>query len=298
MANYVLDYTGQQVNTKLTKAENIDNKVTSISSSSTDTQYPSAKLLYNQLQLKQNSSDVGNAKIYYGTCSTTGDVAQKDVVCAAYTRTGDPVKGDIIYITFDNTNEVNEANITLKVGNTTAKSIKYQSTTALVNIPAGNYLLADMTYRFLYNGTNWVVMLNYNSNTNTLQRIYASSTNVEFPLAGQANGTSTAAALAITSSNKACYGIVPNTAANKATINASTGKITIPSGLILGTSSSKLGNIVFKNSTNAYTTTINSGAPTANKTLTLPTESGTLATTEYVQTAIATAITNAIGGSY
>lgn len=56
MANYVLDHTGQQVNTKLTKAENIDNKVTSISSSSTNTQYPSAKLLYDQLQLKQNSS--------------------------------------------------------------------------------------------------------------------------------------------------------------------------------------------------------------------------------------------------
>lgn len=52
MANYVLDHTGQQVNTKLTKAESTDNKVTSISSSSTDTQYPSAKLLYDQLALK------------------------------------------------------------------------------------------------------------------------------------------------------------------------------------------------------------------------------------------------------
>ena len=36
--------------------ENVANMVTSISSSSTDTQYPSAKLLYDQLALKQNAS--------------------------------------------------------------------------------------------------------------------------------------------------------------------------------------------------------------------------------------------------
>lgn len=215
----------------------------------------------------------GNAKIYYGTCSTAADVTQKNVVCSVYTRTGDPVKGDIIYVAFDNTNTATADDLTLKVGNSTAKGIKFQNTTALDSIPGAGYFIADMTYRFLYNGTDWVVMLN----TNTLQRIYASSANVEFPLAGQANGTTTTAPLAITSSNKACYGTVPNTAANKATINASTGKITIPSGLNLGTSSSKLGNIVFRNATNAYTTTVNSGTPTANKTITLPTETGTLA---------------------
>lgn len=52
VANYVLDYTGLQVNTKLTKAESIDNKVTALSSSSTDTEYPSAKAVYDQLILK------------------------------------------------------------------------------------------------------------------------------------------------------------------------------------------------------------------------------------------------------
>ena len=277
MSNYVLTHTGAQIDTILDNAENKTNKVTSLTSSSTDTQYPSAKLLYDQLALKANISNLGNAKIYYGTCSTAANVAQKDVVCSAYTRTGDPVKGDIIYVTFDNTNAAAVADLTLKVGNSTAKNIKYQGTTTIVNIPAVGYLIEDMTYRFQYNGEFWVVMLNYDSNTNTLQRIYASSANVEFPLAGQANGTTTTAPLAITSSNKACYGAVPNTAANKATINASTGKITIPSGLNLGTSSSKLGNIVFRNATNAYTITVNSGTPTANKTITLPTETGTLA---------------------
>lgn len=280
MANYVLDFLGSEVNTKLTKAENIDNKVTSLSAQSTDMQYPSAKLLYDQLQLKSNTSDIGNAKIYYGTCATAAATAQKDVVCSAYTRTGDPIKGDIIFVTFDNTNEAAVADLTLKVGNSTAKNIKYQGTTTIVNIPAVGYLIEDMTYRFQYNGEFWVVMLNYDSNTNTLQRIYASSSNVEFPLVGQTNGTTTTAALAITSSNKACYGVVPNTAANKATINASTGKITIPSGLVLGTSNSKVGNIIFKNAANNYTITLNAGVPVVSRTITLPIDNGTLALLE------------------
>jgi len=93
-------------------------------------------------------SNLGNAKIYYGTCSTAANVAQKDVVCSVYTRIGDPVKGDIIYVTFDNTNAAAVADLTLKVGNSTAKNIKYQGTTTIVNIPAVGYLIEDMTYRF------------------------------------------------------------------------------------------------------------------------------------------------------
>lgn len=50
------------------------NKVTSISSSSTDTQYPSAKLLYDQLQLKTNKAGdtmTGNLTISSGGLSVT-----------------------------------------------------------------------------------------------------------------------------------------------------------------------------------------------------------------------------------
>jgi hypothetical protein len=69
-------------------------------------------------------------------------------VCSAYTHTGDPVKGDIIFVTFDNTNAAAVADLTLKVGNSTAKNIKYQGTTTIVNIPDVGYLIEDMTYRF------------------------------------------------------------------------------------------------------------------------------------------------------
>jgi len=51
--------------------ENTSNKVTSISSSSTDTQYPSAKLLYDQLQLKQNSASLA-------AVATSGDYNDLD----------------------------------------------------------------------------------------------------------------------------------------------------------------------------------------------------------------------------
>ena len=255
MANYVLDHTGQQVNTKLTKAENTDNKVTSISSSSTNTQYPSAKLLYDQLALKQNSSsafsgdyndltnkptipDVGNAKIYYGTCTTAADVAEKQVVCAAYTTTGNPTKGDIIYVTFSYTNSVAAGTAKLKVGNSTAKVIRYQGTTSVTNLPGANYLLANNTYRFTYNGTYWVVMLNYNSNTNTLQRTFVSDTNIELPLMGVSGAASATATIPAFSSGTDpnfytdSYGAIPATGNLRATINPSTGAITAPGGFV------------------------------------------------------------------
>ena len=53
--------TENYVTTSISGKENTSNKVTSLSSSSTDTQYPSAKLVYNQLALKQNQLSSANA---------------------------------------------------------------------------------------------------------------------------------------------------------------------------------------------------------------------------------------------
>lgn len=49
-------YTQSEINTKLNAKQNTSNLVTSISASSTDTQYPSAKLLYTKLNTKQTSN--------------------------------------------------------------------------------------------------------------------------------------------------------------------------------------------------------------------------------------------------
>ena len=80
MSEKYLDYAGLSVfKTKLeaeipnvSGKEDTSNKVTSISSSSTDTQYPSAKLLYDQLALKQGNLTAGsNITISNGTISAT-----------------------------------------------------------------------------------------------------------------------------------------------------------------------------------------------------------------------------------
>ena len=250
MANYVLDHTGQSVNTKLTKAENIDNKVTSISSNSTDTQYPSAKLLYDQLALKVNNSDIGNAKIYYGTCTTAADVAEKQVVCAAYTATRNPTKGDIVYVTFSYTNNVAPGAVKLKVGNSTVKEIRYQDTTSVTILPDAKYLIANNTYRFTYNGTYWVVMLNYNSNINTLQRTFVSNTNIELPLMGVSGAASATATIPTFSSGTNpnfytdSYGAIPVTNNLRATINPSTGAITAPGGFIGNATTASAANLI------------------------------------------------------
>lgn len=61
------------VDTGLALKEDVSNKVTSISGSSTDTQYPSAKLLYDQLATKQATINSGNklSADYVNDTSTT-----------------------------------------------------------------------------------------------------------------------------------------------------------------------------------------------------------------------------------
>lgn len=61
----------------ITGLEETSNKVTSISGTSTNTQYPSAKLLYDQLALKQNASTV---KVYRALLSQSGTSAPTAIV--------------------------------------------------------------------------------------------------------------------------------------------------------------------------------------------------------------------------
>lgn len=178
------------------------------------------------------ASSFNGAKIFYGTCATAAGTAQKDVVCANYTNDGDPVKGDIVFVTFNTTNSAAVANLLLKVGNSTAKSLRCLRNGAVNNLPAVDYIRTNETYCFCYNGTAWVTVVDYNSNTNTLMRTYASSANTEVPLVAGSTGT-TATAPTHTSSYKDLYGMLPATVANRSTINLSTGAITFNGKLIL-----------------------------------------------------------------
>lgn len=116
---------------------------------------------------------IGNAKLFYGTCSSAAAATEKAVTCSEFTA-NDLVAGTMINVSFSATNSAAIANLQLNVNGTGAKNIKYIYNGTLKNIPAASYLTAGQMYTFYYDGTYWVVQLMYNtdSNTTTIQDVY------------------------------------------------------------------------------------------------------------------------------
>lgn len=140
------------------------------------------------------------------------------------------VSGVAVNIKFTATND---AEATLDVNSTGAKDIFYNNAKI-----AASQLKANHTYSLSYDGTQWQLVgdIDTDTNTNTMQRTFRSSTDVELPIAG-INATSSATATYNTSSSigsgsyAGMYAAIPNTVANLATINPSTGAITVPGGI-------------------------------------------------------------------
>lgn len=90
----------------------------------------------------------GSANIYhFGTCSTAAATTQKEVSCTGFTL----ATGAWIAVAFANTNTGATSSLTLKVGSTTAKPIKYRN----ANLPEAGTLAANRVYMFVYDGTNY-----------------------------------------------------------------------------------------------------------------------------------------------
>ena len=105
----------------------------------------------------------------YGTCSTAAGTAAKTVDCAGFTL----VVGAEITVKFTVTNSA--ANPTLNVNNTGAKAIYYRGAA----ISAG-YLAANRTYTFRYNGTQYELVGDIDTNTTaTLQSLGVTATAAE-----------------------------------------------------------------------------------------------------------------------
>lgn len=134
----------------------------------------------------------GNSKVYSGICSTAATVAAKEVVCNSY-----PVltKGDIVFVTFNNTNSKAVADLTLNVNNTGAKPIKCFRNGKITNLPGVDYLAANQTYQFYYDGTNWVTILDFNSNTDTKVNVTLETTTKAYLLGTSVEPTATASAV-------------------------------------------------------------------------------------------------------
>ena len=91
---------------------------------------------------------------HFGSCSTAAGTAAKAVNCAGFTL----VVGAEITVKFTVTNTA--ANPTLNVSDTGAKAIQYRGSA----ISAG-YLAANRTYRFVYDGTNYQLIGDLDTNT-------------------------------------------------------------------------------------------------------------------------------------
>ena len=136
-----------------------------------------------------------------------------------------------------------------------------------------------------WTGTDWRTNAYYDTNTNTLQRTYALASTTELPIVG-ASTSNAGAYTAFTSGSKDLYGVIPNDTTKVATINPSTGHITVPGGItasITGNCTGTAGGVAWSNVTgkpDTYAPKIGSTATTAaagnhTHTASLATDTGT-----------------------
>ena len=112
-----------------------------------------------------SKSDIGNAKVFYGTCDTSADVSIKDVSCLDFTS-NDLVKGAAIFVTFGKTNSASVDTLRLNVNNTGVKGLKKLRNAGITALSSAGELYLNSTHLFTYTGTNWVSMTtDYNTNT-------------------------------------------------------------------------------------------------------------------------------------
>ena len=126
----------------------------------------------------------GTANIsHFGTCSTAAATAAKVVSCTGFTLG----TGARIIVQFTVTNSA--ASPTLNVNNTGAKAITYRNSA----ISAG-YLAANRVYEFVYDGTNYELVGDINTDTNTDTKVTqtVTTTNAEYPILASVDANKTA----------------------------------------------------------------------------------------------------------
>ena len=151
------------------------------------------------------AADAGNAKVFYGTCSTAASTAAKVCVCTDFTST-DLVVGATIHVLFDSANTA--ASPTLNVNSTGAKSI-------LPNNDIGKRWYGGTVVTFTYNGTGWVnntsnltlgnggsISVSLNSSGNSwLIKVNPTTATASLTVAGWSNNSQTVTVSGVTTSN-------------------------------------------------------------------------------------------------
>lgn len=141
----------------------LDEKLSSTGTAAAATKLATARLI-NGLSFDGTAN-----RVNYGTCSTAAGTAAKTVSCTGFTL----ITGSEITVKFTVTNTA--ANPTLNVNGTGAKAIYYRGTA----ISAG-YLAANRTYTFRYNGTQYDLVGDIDTNsTYTLESLGVTATAAE-----------------------------------------------------------------------------------------------------------------------
>ena len=103
----------------------------------------------------------------YATCATAAGTAAKAVTISGFTLT----TGIHVFVKFTVTNTAAVASLTLNVSGTGAKSMKYRGG----NLPAVGTLSASRVYEFIYDGTNWELVGDLDTNTQTVTGVKGNS---------------------------------------------------------------------------------------------------------------------------
>ena len=197
----------------------------------------------------------GNSAVWEGTCSTVASTSAKYVNCASFTANDQDI-GTIVFVTFANANSAAVSGLTLNVQNRGAKPIKRLINGQVVNLDSAGDLTGTMP--FFYDGTNWVTWYDTNTDTKVYQQYQAES------------GYTYWRPLVIGKSSSGTEGFTPSSTTDQTYVfktlecQPSTGTIR------MGVAS------MFKGS---YESKISPTTLTADRTLTIPDKSGTLALT-------------------
>lgn len=193
----------------------------------------------------------GSAAItHYGTCSTAAATAAKTVSLTGFTL----VTGARVMIKFTVTNTA--ASPTLNVNSTGAKSIMYRGAA----ISAG-YLAANRVYEFVYDGTNYELVGDINTDTNTDKKV----TNT-LNTTAKAYITGTTSATTNTGTQVFDTGVYLDTTAGKLVASTFSGNLTgNVTGNVSGSSGSCTGNSASSTKlANARNFSITGGATASN----------------------------------
>lgn len=157
--------------------------------------------------------------VHYGSCSTSASVTEKVVACGGFAK----AVGSRIIVKFTVTNSA--ANPTLNVNSTGAAAIHYRGAAIAAGI-----LAANRTYQFVYNGTQYDLVGDINSDNDTKVQQKISTANGEFSILGMSTAKASATE---TNTTSFTTGITMNPSTN--TITASAFKGSLDGSYVTGT---------------------------------------------------------------